>query len=54
VARVTDPAPADRPKIDATGREGFGQGRHRARLVLQLDDELVGHESLRRLRSRRF
>ena len=43
VAAVADAAAADRPEVDAARRERLGEGRHGARLVLQLDDELVGH-----------
>ncbi len=52
VARVADPAAADRPKVDAAGGERLCQVRHGTGLVLQLDDELVGHQTLRRLRWR--
>ena len=43
VSRVADAPATDRPQVDATGRERLGERRHRAGLVLQLDDELVGH-----------
>ena len=39
---------ADGPQVDPPGGERLGQVGHGAGLVLQLDDELVGHRSLQR------
>ena len=36
-------------EVDASRRERLGQARHGPGLVLQLDDELLGHRSLRGL-----
>ena len=43
VAAVAHAPAADRAKVDAARRERLGERRHRTRLVLQLDDELLGH-----------
>ena len=47
MAGVAHAAAADRAQVDAARGERLGEGRHRAGLVLQLDDELVGHGTLR-------
>ena len=51
VAAVAHAPAADRPQVDAARGERFGQAGHRAGLVLQLDDELLGHRSLRGIRA---
>ena len=43
VAAVAHAPAADRAQVDAARRERLGEARHRAGLVLELDDELVGH-----------
>ena len=40
-------AATDRAQVHAAGRERLREGGHRAGLVLQLDDELLGHDCLR-------
>ena len=34
------------PQVDAVGGERFGEHRHRAGLVVELDHELIGHPIL--------
>jgi hypothetical protein len=43
VAGVPDPAAPDCSQVHAASRQRLGKRRHGARLVLELDDELVGH-----------
>jgi hypothetical protein len=47
VAGVADAPAADRPQVHAAGGKHLGQARHRARDVVELDDELLGHAILR-------
>src|SRR6185369_16415582 len=46
VAAVAEPAAADGAQVDAARGELLREVRHRARVVLQLDHELVGHRLL--------
>jgi hypothetical protein len=48
VSRVADSSSADGAEIDSPRRKGLGEGRHGARSVIELHDELVGHRFLRR------
>ena len=43
MARVADAAAPDGTEVHAAGGEGLGEGREAARLVAELDDELLGH-----------
>ncbi|MEJ7695218.1 MAG: hypothetical protein WKF78_00810 [Candidatus Limnocylindrales bacterium] len=43
MARVADAPAADGPQVYAALSQRLREGRHRPGLILQLDDELVGH-----------
>ena len=47
VAAVAHAPATDGAQVDPASRQRLGEGRHRAGLVLQLDDELSGHACLR-------